>query len=134
MRGFGLVVLGLSAERAPAAAQSVPYRAASEAPAAWRDYAQRLQGVFQQQVDADTETSRWIAEYAAGRERDGKSMAYVVSATILPDGKIDRVAFDGMAPELADRVRPLLASANAGAPPADMLQPLRLRLQLRHTE
>jgi hypothetical protein len=135
LHSFGLVALGLAAGRAPAAAQSTDYKAASEAPAAWRDYASRLQGAFQQQIETDGDMSQWLVTFAAGREKEKKPLTFVVSASILPDGKMDRITFDNsMDPELGGRLRPLLASANAGAPPPDMLQPLRLRLRLRSTE
>jgi hypothetical protein len=135
LRSFGLMALGLAAERAPAAAQSTDYKAASEAPAAWRDYASRLQGAFQQQIEADGDISQWLVTFSAGQAKENKPLTFVVSASILPDGRMDRITFDSsMAPELGGRLRPLLASANAGAPPPDMLQPLRLRLRLRPTE
>ncbi|MFH0301487.1 hypothetical protein AAFX91_30570 [Bradyrhizobium sp. 31Argb] len=135
LHSFGLVALGLSAGRAPAVAQSTDFKAASEAPAAWRDYASRLQGAFQHQIEGDGDMSQWLVTFAAGREKDNKPLTFVVSASILPDGRMDRIAFDSsMDPELGGRLRPLLAAANAGAPPPDMLQPLRLRLRLRSTE
>src|SRR5262245_54316653 len=111
LHSFGLVALGLSAERAPAAAQSTDYKTASEAPAAWRDYASRLQGAFQQQIEADGDISQWLVTFAAGRQKENKPLTFVVSASILPDGRMDRITFDSsMDPELGGRLRPLLAS------------------------
>lgn len=132
---FGVVLLGLSAGRAPAVAQSPDYKPASEAPSAWRDYALLLQGTFQQRLEADEATTRWLAEFAAQRVKETKPLAFVVRTRVAADGKIERIGFDsGVDPELAEKLRPLLASVNAGAPPPDMLQPLHLRLQLRAAE
>ncbi|MCA1454931.1 hypothetical protein I6F35_17125 [Bradyrhizobium sp. BRP22] len=78
--------------------------------------------------EADGDTSQWLVSFAAGQEKENKPLSFVVSASIPPDGRMDRITFDGsMDPELGGRLRPLLASANAGAPPPEMLQRLRLR-------
>jgi len=136
-RSVGLLG-GLAASASPVAGQGVDYRPAAEAPAAWQEFAQRLQTHFQERLAADDEGARRFQDYLAkhaGAAADAPPVAVVVRAWILPDGKLERVEFDGLddAAAAAD-LRALLAAGAVGAPPPDMLQPLRLRLSLRPKE
>jgi len=132
-RSVGLLG-GLAAGASSVAAQGVDYRPAAAAPAAWQEFAKRLQSRFQQRLAADDEGVRQFQDYMAKRAgaADTPSLTLVVRTWILPDGKIERIEFDGLDdPAAAVNLRALLAGGDVGTPPPDMLQPLRLRLSLR---
>jgi hypothetical protein len=129
----GVFTIGVGASRSPAAAQGVDYRSAAAAPAAWQEFAKRLQALFQDRLAAGEEV-RLFQDYIAKRSGGASTttLALVVRAWVLPDGKVERIEFDGLDDHnLAVRLRALLALGNVGAPPPDMLQPLHVRLSLR---
>jgi hypothetical protein len=131
----GVFTIDVGASRSPAAAQG-DYRSAAEVPAAWREFAERLQASFQDRLATDEEV-RLFQDYIAKRSGgvSTTALALVVHAWVLPDGKVERIEFDGLDDNnLAVRLRTLLALGNVGAPPPDMLQPLHLRLSLRPTD
>ncbi len=130
----GLLGAGLEAGTSSAATPASAYSSAEAAPVAWLDYAKGLQSRFQQQVGGDDEAARRIQDFMAKRagEANAPAPALVVRTWIEADGKIARIEFDGLDDDgVAASLRALLASGDAGAPPPDMLQPLRLRLSLR---
>jgi hypothetical protein len=129
----GVFTVGVGASRLPAAAQDVNYRSAAAAPAAWQEFAKRLQGAFQDRLAADEEV-RLFQDYTAKHSGAASTtaLALVVRTWVLPDGKVERIEFDGLDDDnLAVRLGALLALGNVGVPPPDMLQPLHLRLSLR---
>jgi hypothetical protein len=132
----GIVTTGVGTSCSPAAAQDVDYRSAATAPAAWQEFAQRLQARFQDRLATD-EDVQLLQDYIAKRSGgvSTTALALMVRAWVLPDGKVERVEFDGLDDDhLAVRLRTLLAVGDVGVPPSDMLQPLRLRLSLRPTD
>ncbi len=61
--------------------------------------------------------------------------ALTMQTWISPDGKIDRIVFEGLNDrDVEVRLRALLGRSDVGAPPPDMMQPLRMRLSLRPDE
>ncbi len=117
-----------------AAAQDAGYRSAATAPEAWQAFAKQLQGRLEQRLAADDKDARKLQEHLAKRDAEANAppLTFVARTWILPDGKIERLEFDGLDDkEIAVNLRVLLASDNVGTPPPDMLQPLRLRLSLR---
>jgi hypothetical protein len=131
----GLLAVGAGAT--VASAQSNDYRAAAAAPASWQAFAGQLQGRFEQRLAADDKDAasfrNYLAQHQAGPS--ASPLKFVAAISILPDGKIDRLEVDGLDDEqIAIRLRALLSQENVGAPPPDMLQPLRLRLSLRPKE
>ncbi len=117
-----------------AVAQDAGYRSAATAPASWQAFAQQLQGRFEQRISADDNDARKFQDYLAKRDTgpNAPPLTFVAQPWILPDGKIARLEFDGLDDkEIAVNLRVLLTRDNVGAPPPDMLQPLRLRLSLR---
>jgi hypothetical protein len=132
----GVVTTGVGTSGSPAAAQDVDYRSAAAAPAAWQEFAQRLQAHFQDRLATD-EDVRLLQDYIATR-RGGVSttaLALTVRAWVESDGEIQRIEFDGLDDDnLAVRLRALLSLGDVGVPPSDMLQPVRLRLSLRPTD
>jgi len=131
----GLFTAGLGAETSSAAAQNSDYRSATAAPSAWQEFAKQLQSRFQQRLAADDATARkfqdYLAKHAGGKGATPRTL--VVRTWILPDGKMERVEFEGLDDAaVAVDLRAVLVGGDVGAqPPPDMLQPLRLRLSLR---
>ena len=108
------------------------YRPASTVPEAWRKFAGRLQSSFQERLAAGD--VRPFQDYLTKRaaETGAGPVALLVRTWILPDGKVERIEFDGLDDgDVEVGLRAILASAEVGAPPPDMLQPLHLRLSLR---
>lgn len=125
--------VGAVAGTTSAAAQQGDYRSAAEAPAAWQAFARQLQGRFQRRLAADDDAARRFHDQLGKRGEAGSATpaAVTVRTWILPDGRVDRVEFNGLDPAAAINLRTLLTRDNVGAPPSDMLQPLHLRLTLR---
>lgn len=131
----GLITVGLGSNAAPALAQRADFQSATAAPAAWQVFARQLQSQFQQQLAADDSVARQVRDGIAGQVAESDRPSSVVVRTwILPSGRVERVDFDGLEADVAGPLRTLLARDNVGAPPADMLQPLHLRLSLRPKE
>src|ERR1700743_2839395 len=104
------------------------YRASAAAPAEWRAYAQRLQGLFRDELSDDD----IIRSLAAARDRAAAEKlptTFTVRAWITQDGKIARLEFSGLDETTTSAVRARLMRTDVGAsPPADMLQPIHLKL------
>ncbi len=120
-----------------AVAQDAGYRSAATAPAAWQAFARQLQGRFEQRLAGDDKDARSFQEDMSKRvaEVDAPPLTFVARTWIQPDGRIERLEFDGLADKrIAERLRALLTRDTVDTPPSDMLQPLRLRLSLRPKE
>jgi hypothetical protein len=129
----GLLGAGLGAGTATVTAQQSDYRAAAAAPAAWQQFAKQLQDRFQQRLAVDDEATRRFQDDMAKRAGAAQATpASVIARTwILPDGKIERIEFDGLDSAVAVNLRALLSRGDVGMPPSDMLPPVLLRLSLR---
>ena len=129
----GLLGAGLATGTASVTAQQSDYRAAAAAPAAWQQFAKQLQDRFQQRLAVDDEGTRRFQDDMTKRAAAAKAApASVIARTwILPDGKIERIEFDGLDSTVAVNLRALLSRGDVGVPPSDMLQPVLLRLSLR---
>lgn len=133
----GLFASGLSVGIPTVAAQSGDYRSAAAAPAAWQAFAGQLLSQFEQRLGADDKQARKFQDYLAQRDAgpDAPARTVVARTWIMPEGKVERIEFDGLDDSgIAFNLRALLVPENVGAPPPDMLQPLRLRLSLRPKE
>jgi hypothetical protein len=113
----------------PAMAQD--YRASEAAPAAWMDYAKRVQGLFREWLAADDSV---IRDMSVAQEKAGKGSlpkTVTVRAWIASDGKVERIELNGIDGVAAVTLRSKLARGDIGLPPPPgMLQPLNLRLSL----
>jgi hypothetical protein len=129
----GLLGAGLGTGAAPVTAQQSDYRAAATAPAAWQQFSKQLQDRFQQRLAADDAGTRRFQDDMTKRAGAAKATpASVIARTwILPDGKIERIEFDGLDSAVAVNLRALLSRGDVGMPPSDMLPPVLLRLSLR---
>lgn len=128
----GLLSAGAGVDPGSVAAQGVDYRSAASAPAAWKDYAKRLQTSFQDRLAADDAATRQFQDFVAKREGGARALTLVIRTWVLPNGNVERIEFDGLDDnDVAVNLRALLARGAVGAPPPDMLQPLHLRVSLR---
>lgn len=115
------------------AAQPEIYRSAAQVPQAWREFALQLQSKFVQRLASDQDAvGRLAKEMAGGAEAtSAEARTVTLRAWVLPDGKVERLEFDGLDPSVAVGLRALLSDVDGGSPPPDMLQPVHLRLSLR---
>jgi hypothetical protein len=139
LRSLGAVtgVLAIGARASAASAQDTGYRSATTAPAAWQAFARELQVHFEQRLAVDDKDVRALRVDLAARSTgaDAAPLTFVARAWVQSDGKVERVEFDGLVDTtIAAQLRTLLRSVAVGAPPPDILQPLRLRLSLRPGE
>jgi hypothetical protein len=130
---IGLIIPTLGAATSSADTERRDYRSATAAPAAWQEFAKQLQGRFQQRLAAEDDGARRFQEQMAKHagETDTAPRTLTVRVWILPNGKLERVEFDGLDADAAVNLRALLVQGDVGVPPPDMLQPLHLRLSLR---
>ncbi|MEW6639084.1 MAG: hypothetical protein AB1586_01170 [Pseudomonadota bacterium] len=127
----GVITVGLGSSAVPAVAQRADFQSAAAAPAAWQAFAKQLQSQFQQQLAGEDVAARQVRDSMAGHGADASPVSVVVRAWILPSGTVEKIDFDNLEPDVARPLRTLLIRDNVGSPPADMLQPLHLRLSLR---
>jgi len=133
LRSLLALATPLGAAGGLAASQSAigqEYRASAEAPAEWRAYAQRLQGLFKDELSDDD----MIRSFAAAGDKAAKQnvpASFTVRAWVAADGKVERLEFSGLDAATTSAVRARLMRTDVGAsPPDDMLQPLHLKLSL----
>ncbi|MBI0329154.1 YbaB/EbfC family DNA-binding protein [Burkholderia plantarii] len=127
-----LAVAGLLASVAPVFAHAQQ----TEAPAAWVGYARQVGQQFQTALAIDGDTATRIEQTLGDRVGAAPDAAAVlpavaVRAWIGDDGALTRLEFESLGDAQADAaLRRLLTGVRLAPPPADMLQPLRVRLQL----
>lgn len=109
-------------------ASASDYRPATSVPASWQAFGRGLQSSFQERLDSEEDLADKFRDALAARP--AAPDALTLRAWVLPTGQIDRLEFDQLDALVAARLRVVLSQADAGVPPADMLQPIRLRLVL----
>ncbi len=136
-RSLGAVTgLFVAASAVPsiASGQGTAYRSAATAPPSWQTFAKELQGRFQQRLAVDDDGARRMQDAMVQHEKQSQEVL-VVRTWVLPNGKIERLEFDGLDDaDVAVNLRALLSGIAVGVPPMDMLQPLHLRLSLRASD
>ncbi len=131
----GLTQTHACAQTADAAA-SAPSSVPSSVPQAWLRYAQLVSTQFQTSLEADNDASKQLHQYLEERivnaTADAPPPAIVVRAWIGESGAVSKLQFDSLGNDAADAaLRALLIEhVLPEPPPADMLQPLRVRLRL----
>jgi hypothetical protein len=106
------------------------YRASAAAPAEWGAYAQRLRSLFRDEL-SDDDIMRSLATARDRAAAEKRPMTFTVRAWITGDGKIARLEFSGLDETATSAVRARLMRTDVrAAPPADMLQPIHLKLSL----
>jgi hypothetical protein len=126
---------GATAATAAAVSTEAPhsdFRSAAEAPASWQAFAMQLQRRFQERLASEDDFADRFQEAIAMRPMGADRL--MVRAWVLPSGQIERIEFEQLDPLVAARLRVLLSHADVGTPPADMLQPVHVRLLLRPKE
>lgn len=118
----------------PVAAQQAT-KSVAEAPAAWREFSARLKAECEKSLQGQDGTAQRLQSALAALR--GASPAQVparviVSVWVDGVGTVQHVSFDPLptAQATAD-LKAVLSRALPGAPPADMLQPVRLMLSLK---
>jgi hypothetical protein len=108
----------------------------TEVPQTWIAYAQIVGEQFQRSLEAYDDTANELHAYLEDRMQHAPAgtiaSTVTVRAWIGNDGAVTRVAFDSLGDAQADNdLRALLMAHAIGlSPPADMRQPLRVRLVL----
>jgi len=125
-----VIWLWVASWAAPAWAQS------PEVPQPWIAYAQLCGRQFQAWLENDDDAANQLHHYLEDRilnaKGDAPPAAIVIRAWIDPTGAVTRVAFDTLGDPNADALlrRLLTTHPITEPPPADMRQPLRVRLHL----
>ncbi|WP_244146752.1 YbaB/EbfC family DNA-binding protein [Paraburkholderia sp. BCC1876] len=107
-----------------------------DVPQPWIDYAQRVGQQFQASLEANDDAANQFHQFLEDRvlnaKADAPPPALVVRAWIGADGAVTQVQFDSLGDPKADATLQQLLTVHpiSGAPPADMRQPLRVRLRL----
>ena len=104
-------------------------------PRHWLDYAGAASQQFQAWLgDADDERVQrlhaWLQQRDTNDRLMGQAIPVVVQLWIAPDGTVHRLQFDSLGQAQADEDLRALLLRRLPAPPADMRQPLVLRLSL----
>jgi hypothetical protein len=108
-------------------------RVPTPVPQAWHRFGQLFQDRLKARLEASTaeaEAVRNFLKAQVGRAKGPRS-TLLVRVWIGPDGKVRHVDFPALADRQADMaLRRLLVQGDNGRPPADMPQPLILKLAL----
>jgi hypothetical protein len=105
----------------------------AQAPAAWQDFAKRLQLRLQERLAADSTPALRFHDAIAKRAPDAGAAppSIVVRVWVMPDGKVQRIELEGLDDDASHDLSALLIGDGVGSTPLDMPQPLRMRLSLR---
>lgn len=140
-RLLGFCTAGLSGAlssadvRAQGGTPGTDYRSAATVPVEWQQFAQRTQQRIGEWLQSEDEDVRRFHAYLHDRAdgEAGAPEALVVKIWIAADGKIDRVDFPPLPDARANTdLRTILERGRIDQPPpADMLQPLHLKVALK---
>ncbi|HEY8064502.1 MAG TPA: hypothetical protein VIF40_07195 [Methylosinus sp.] len=134
MKRLGLAIVAASASLQGAApTQAAVYHTADSAPAVWRDYAVLVGRRVQDWLGQDGEQTLRLRMFQEALSQQSVAPSTIlVRLWILANGTVERVELEGYDPADAEALRALLARQEVGAPPpADMPQPLHLKLSLQ---
>ena len=126
------VLTGLGTAPSPAAAQGV---APAEAPAEWVAYAQEVTAAITDWLEADSETALRFRAYvdSSRNAQSEQPSSLMLKVWVAEDGTVSKVDFTPFAHAEANAdLRSLIEGRPLGTlPPPDMLQPLRLLVELQ---
>ncbi|MDI4237258.1 hypothetical protein AAFX91_12705 [Bradyrhizobium sp. 31Argb] len=127
------VLLGAKPISAKAATDVDGRLNAAQAPAAWQDFAKRLQLRLQERLASDSTPALRFHDAVARRASDvgAAPPSIVVRVWVMPDGKVQRIELEGLDNDASHDLSALLIGDGVGSTPLDMPQPLRMRLSLR---
>jgi hypothetical protein len=105
---------------------------ATQVPAAWQDFAKRLQLRLQERLASDSTPALRFHDAIAKRAPDAGAAppSIVVRVWVMPDGKVQRIELEGLNDDASHDLSALLIGDGVGSTPLDMPQPLRMRLSL----
>jgi hypothetical protein len=130
--GAGLLAIGAGTKPSVVAAQSSDYRSAAMAPVVWQQFSQQLQLRFVELLAADGKMLQQLQDYLVAQGTDAGALSLTLQGWISPAGNIERVELlDPPDAKVAAGLRALLSGGHVGVPPAEMPQPLKMRLSLR---
>jgi hypothetical protein len=115
-------------------AKAQSFQSATDAPAAWNEFASSLRSKFEAVLRSDHDVARRFQAdleklKAAGGDKPAPGLT--VRVWIAASGQVERVAFASLSDAAANvDLRTLLMRVSAGTPPSGMLQPVRLKLSL----
>ncbi|HTH98408.1 MAG TPA: hypothetical protein VL574_13400 [Stellaceae bacterium] len=117
------------------AAPNLDYRQPDAVPSSWLRYAQLVQYRFKELLAADNEVAYRFHLFLENRtvNADAPPDQLIVKVWVAHNGKVQKIEFPSLHDAQADKdLHAILGRGNIGeAPPADMLQPIHLRLQLQ---
>jgi hypothetical protein len=127
------VLFGGKAISAKAAPEIDSTPKAAQVPAAWQDFAKRLQLRLQERLaSGSTPSLRFYDAFARRAPEAGAAPpSVVVRVWVMPDGKVQRIELEGLDDDASHDLSTLLIGDGVGSTPLDMPQPLRMRLSLR---
>jgi hypothetical protein len=127
------VLLGAKPTSAKAAPDIDGMPKAAQVPAAWQDFAKRLQLRLQERLASDSTPALRFHDAIARRAPDAGAAPppIVVRVWVMPDGKVQRIELEGLDDDASHDLSALLIGDGVGSTPLDMPQPLRMRLSLR---
>jgi hypothetical protein len=108
----------------------------SDVPQPWLSYARLTSHQFQAWLEADDDAANQLHRFLEDRVMNAKGTqppaAVVIRAWIAADGTVSRVEFNSLGDPAADAIlrRLLTQHPISEPPPADMPQPLRVRLHI----
>jgi hypothetical protein len=109
------------------------YPPARTVPTSWAQFAQLVQDQFKALLEANNSTAERFRLFLKNQANSGDfpSTALLVHVWVGADGKVKRVDFPALLDRQADAdLHAILERGNIGRPPADMPQPLLVKLAL----
>lgn len=133
-----VVVLSTSLSVIPATTGEPRLVPPANVPPTWTQFAKLLRYRFEERLSSDDPISARFRVYltAQARASDGPPATLIVSVWIRSDGAIDRLVFDPFrdAGATKDFIAILTRGRIGEAPPPDMVQPVRLKFNLKLSE
>jgi len=127
--------LGAGAVCTPVRAQDLNYRTPTAVPVSWQRYAQLVQYRIGEWMRADDDVAQRFHVYLENRiiNEPGPPRTLIVKVWVTRTGTVSRAEFPPLPdPQANTDLRAILERGVIGeAPPADMLQPLHLKIALK---
>lgn len=106
------------------------FRAPHDAPLEWRQFASRLRSQLHARLSADENAIRKLNRLVEQRgATEPRILSILAKVWVSPAGAVERLRFEALDDETADSLRAVLLGSDMHAmPPADMLQPVSIKL------
>ncbi len=115
------------------AQQQSSFRPSAGVPKAWIEFAGDLRGKAETLLRSDDPLARRLQAALDEVRNDGDKqlLQVAVRVWIARDGRVERVYFGSISETIDPDLKSLLLRVATAAPPADMLQPVHLKLSLK---